>query len=31
MNDRMQVRNTDDPLDALAAFFHRNRHSGARG
>jgi uncharacterized protein (DUF58 family) len=30
VNDRMQVRNTDDPLDALAAFFHRNRYSGAR-
>jgi len=29
-NDRLLVRNTDDPLDALAAFFHRNRHSSAR-
>jgi uncharacterized protein (DUF58 family) len=28
--DRLAVRAADDPLDALAAFFHRNRHSGAR-
>lgn len=28
-NDRLLVRNTGDPLDTLAAFFHRNRH-GAR-
>ena len=28
--DRLLVRNADDPLDALAAFFHRNRHQAAR-
>lgn len=30
VNDRLLVRNTDDPLDSLAAFFHRNRYAGAR-
>jgi len=29
VNDRLQVSTDGDPLDRLAAFFHRNRHSAA--
>ncbi|MBM0106573.1 DUF58 domain-containing protein [Steroidobacter sp. S1-65] len=29
-DDRLVVRNEDDPLQALVAWFHRHRHGGAR-
>ncbi|MFO0449162.1 MAG: DUF58 domain-containing protein, partial [Pseudomonadota bacterium] len=30
-DDRLRVRNTEDPLQALVAWFHRHRHAEARG
>jgi hypothetical protein len=29
LDDRLIVRNTDDPLQSLIAWFHRHRHRGA--
>jgi uncharacterized protein (DUF58 family) len=29
LDDRLKIRDTEDPLQALVAFFHRHRHSGA--
>jgi uncharacterized protein (DUF58 family) len=29
LDDRLKIRNTEDPLQALVAYFHRHRHSGA--
>jgi uncharacterized protein (DUF58 family) len=29
LDDRLIVRNTDDPLQSLVAWFHRHRHGGA--
>jgi uncharacterized protein (DUF58 family) len=30
LDDRLKVRNTEDPLQALIAWFHRHRQNGAR-
>jgi uncharacterized protein (DUF58 family) len=29
IDDRLKIRNTDDPMQALVAYFHRHRHAGA--
>jgi uncharacterized protein (DUF58 family) len=29
LDDRLKIRNSDDPLQALVGYFHRHRHSGA--
>jgi uncharacterized protein (DUF58 family) len=29
IDDRLKIRNTDDPLQALVTYFHRHRHAGA--